>query len=746
MKRKILISLSVLLLIVSCAVRRDFKQGSDAFQKKEWDQAAAYFLKAVEKDPDNVEYRISLAKALISASTYHLQKGKQYFLNRRLNPALVEFEKALEYNPENNEARRHKFRLLKRIKELEKREGERTEIEQLKENAAKEIPRGPRLKPEQKPYALKFSHSDLKMIFNALQKASGIRFIYDEAFKSKRLSLDLDGIQFSDALDKIMIQTKLFYKVLDEKTVLIIPDTPAKRKQYEELVMKTLFLSSADPENIQKIVHSLTGLKTTAVNKDLNTLTLTGTPAGVRLAERIVRLNDKSRGELFIDIEIIEVNRSRLKDYGIELSQYQVNEAYMPETGSETTAATSTIRAHLLPHTDASDYLLTLPSINYKLLRTDSHSRIKARPQLRVIDREKVEVRLGDKVPIPTTSFVPYNTSGPAQQPITSYQMQDIGINIELTPHIHHDGLITLEMKFELTFITNPGSERLPPTIGNRSVTTMIKLRDNESSILAGLLRDTERKSMRGIPFLSQLPVLKEIFSGNTHEVEQTDIILTLTPRIIRFPDIRESDLETLWVGTAEKPELKNPPPKLRLVEEGETNKTASEAAEKSAPGKTQSNTTSSVPAVKPAEQKPSGRIFSLTIATGSPSPLDVGSEFPVALSMEGSGDIKIIKVQFEVDPAILEIKEISEGKWLKQKETRINFFQTVDSKNGKMQLNFTVESPAGEGLKELALIHFKAIGKGSVPLLTPLSFETFDSQMKPVTVTFSGLVINIGM
>jgi general secretion pathway protein D len=171
-------------------------------------------------------------------------------------------------------------------------------------------------------------------------------------------------------------------------------------------------------------------------------------------------------------------------------------------------------------------------------------------------------------VPIPTTSFVPYNTGGPAQQPITSYQLQDIGINITITPRLHHDGLITLKLKFELTFITSPGDGRIPPTIGNRSIETIIKLRDNETSILAGLLRDTERKTMRGFPFISSVPILKDIFSGNKNEIDQTDIILTLTPRIIRFPDIDEEDMGFIWAGTASRPGLKEPEPKLRLKKE----------------------------------------------------------------------------------------------------------------------------------------------------------------------------------
>ena len=567
----ILIILGFAVFIMSCAGRMNFRQGHEAMQKKEWDKAVDYFLKAVSRHPANVEYRLSLANALISASNRHLGQGTLFYEQNRFNAALREFEKALEYNPENNEARKKKHRTLKKIQQLEKKGKEKTELEKLKDNAEEEKLPTPKIDFKKELFSLKFRRKvDVKEIFKAMQKSSGVDFIYDQGYKPQKISLNLQNVSFPDALEKIMVQTNSFYKVLDANTVMIIPDTPAKRREYEELVMRSFFLSNGDPEEIRRIVRELTGIKTISINKNINSITLRGTPQEVKLAGKIIRVNDKPKGELYIDIEIIEVNKSRVKEYGIELSSYQVTEAYQPVTGSEAAeSAASTIRVNMIPHTDASDYLLTLPYVNYKLLKSDSQSRIKARPQLRVLDQEEVKVSLGDKVPIPTTSFVPYNTGGPNQQPITSYQMQDIGIIIKITPRLHHDGLITLKMEFELTFITTPGSGGVPPTIGNRSVKTVIKLKDNETSILAGLLRDTERKSMRGFPFISSVPILKDIFSGNKNEIEQTDIILTLTPRILRFPDIREEDLGFIWAGTAQRPGLKEAEPKLEIKKNG---------------------------------------------------------------------------------------------------------------------------------------------------------------------------------
>ena len=709
-----------ILLGTSCGTwRKDFKLGREAYQRKDWDQAVAYLLKALGEKPDNVEYRISLTNALISASNHHLLKGKQYMEIRQFRMALAAFEKALEYNPENNEARRAKHQLLKRIKELEKQEQKKTGIQQLKEKAALTEPTTPEINYQKKPYSIKFVKADLDQIFKVLAKTSGVSFIFDEAFKSKRIGINLENVDFLGAIEKIMLQTNLFYKVIDANTVMIIPDTPAKRREYEELVVKTVFISSADPEGIEKIVRSLTGMKTIAVYKELNAITFKGRPEEVKMAEKIVRIHDKPKGELFVDIEIIEVNRSRVQEYGIELSQYQLTETYLPEAGTETASTTSTIRLHRLGHTDASDYLLTLPSIQYKLLRADRDSRIKARPQMRVLNGQKAEVHLGDKVPIPTTSFVPYNVQGPAQQPITSYQLQDIGINIDLTPHIHHDGLITLELKFELTFITSPGTERLPPTLGNRSIKTIIKLRDNETSMLAGLLRDTERKTLSGFPLLSSVPILKEIFSGNRNEIEQTDIILTLTPRIIRFPEIEEEDLELSWVGTQTRPGLKQSPFPLKLESEEEPIEDTIKKEQKKQP--TQPKLTLFFPAASKDIKK------------------NIEADVPLALS--GDGNIRAVTLEMEFDPALIQVLDVSKGEVLNQPGVKSLLLRNIDNQAGKLKLNISLEQPLKTTHKRTGnwiVLRLKPVAKGKVRF-KPVLFRVLDTNMKEIESEIPG-------
>lgn len=735
-------------LNVSCAHHDDFKLGNEALKNKDWDQAVNYFLEAVAREPDNVKYRVSLANALIAASNLHLNNGRRRLEEGRLKPALVAFEKALEYNPENNLARKEKILLLNRLRELEKQQRQESRLQKLKDTALEDIPGKPILKYNEVPYSLKFSGSDLKKIFSVLQKTSGVTFIFDDSFKSKKVAVDLQDMGFTDVLEKLVLQSNLFYKVIDETTVMVIPDTPSKRREYEELVMKTVFLSNSDPESIAKMVRSLTGMKTIAIDENLKALTFKGRPELVKMAETIAAIHDKPLGEVFINIEIIEVNRSRVREYGIELSQYQVTESYLPDTGSEST--TSTIRLNMLGSTDTSDYLLTLPSIHYKLLKTDRRSRIKARPQLRGLDGKKVEVSLGDKVPIPTTSFVPYNTGGPAQQPITSYKLEDIGINIKVTPQIHHDGLVTLEMEFELSFITNPGTERLPPTIGSRSVKTTIKLRDHETSILAGLLRDTERKTMRGFPFLSRVPILKEIFSGNKNEVEQTDIILTLTPRIIRFPEIDKKDLELFWVGTLDRPGLKPKPPGLEPDRESESTGVPGEP-EPVKPGVPPPKTS---PRKKPGpvevydkpnvkdESNPGDRGISIHMERGGE--MVSGKSGDILVRLRGNRAIRAVILDLQFPPSSLRVLSVQKGALLTGAAVKSHLLKNIDNKRGRLKINLTMDQPLQpDGEDRLAAIRIKPEAAGSIAL-TPRGVRVLDEKMKEIETKCSGIRITI--
>jgi general secretion pathway protein D len=281
---------------------------------------------------------------------------------------------------------------------------------------------------------------------------------------------------------------------------------------------------------------------------------------------------DKARPEVVINVELLEVARSRLNEYGLQI-------ASSGSTGVSGSVAIATdsagvVSLQTLQNLTSSDVLFTgLPSLYYRLIKTDANTRTLANPQLRTSEGIAALAKFGERVPVPVTTFAPIATGGTPQQPITSYNYENIGVNITITPRTHHDDDVSLALAISVTNISGTGFGGLP-TFGNREINTVIRLRDGETNMLAGLIRDEERNSIEGVPGLSDIPVVGRLFAHNTKKMDQTDIILTLTPHIIRVLDLSEADLRPFRVGRdslapiTELPALEPPRPQEPPKEE----------------------------------------------------------------------------------------------------------------------------------------------------------------------------------
>ncbi|MBN2144510.1 MAG: hypothetical protein JW774_07795 [Candidatus Aureabacteria bacterium] len=745
-----LVLFALSLLNFSCSGRLAFKRGAEAYRLKNWDMAVDYYLKAVQKDPENPRYRLSLANALIEASDYHCEKGEKFLQKDELKYALLEFQKALDLNPENLRAWKNKKEILQKLEEDKKKQEEKTEIEKAKERA-KNIPvdKPPLYPVSEQKINLEFNDADLeKEIFPVIQQMSGINILCDVSFKSKKISIEFLNVTLKEALDKLEIVGGFFYKTLDDNTILIVPDTPQKRSEYEELMLRTFFISNANLGNIQAILRSLTGIKVMAINEELNAITIRANPQEIELAERIISVQDKAIAEILLDVEILEVNKGRLREYGIELSHYQITQSLAPDTlGSE---EGSFVRGHMFYNIDSSDFLFAIPSVSYKLLESDSKSKIIAKPQLRIIDGQKLTVKLGDKVPVPVTTFVPIAAGGPSQQAITSYQMYDVGINMEFTPRVHHNGEITLELKFELTFITTPGTSVMPPTIGNRSVETVIRLKDNETSLLAGLLRDTERTTWKGIPALKKIPILNRIFGSTGEEVTQTDIILALTPRITRMPHITEEDLIPLWIGTEKDLGIRPPPTKTPFLEKKipdqieETGEQPEAEKEKAGEEKT---TMAEEPAVKKEEEKKketdekpaveekiAAEEASITLFPET-AEIQGQKDFKIAINLEKIRNVSSMNAALKFDSSVIRVKEIIEGSFMKMDGINTSFLHSFDNTTGQIQIAISRKGNKGiSGSGQIALIIMESIKTGTSDLtITTATVRDFNQSIIPI-------------
>jgi general secretion pathway protein D len=562
--RTVLLLLGILSL-AGCAGQSAYRHGQEASKRGDVDRAVAYYLQALHEKGDNPQYRATFERARLLASQFHFQKAKELAVSENYEQSIIEFQIALNFDPTNQYISNELHNV--RVKyDRKQNEEQLTAIEKAKADAKKNMRIYQALGPEaQKTIeSLKFHDDSLKHIMDSLGALVGINIVYDSDFRDQEFTVALDNITFRNALDQILVANHLYFKPLDQSTILVIPDNPQKRRQYDEQVIQTFYLSNAELNDVLNLIRSVMQIQRIATNPQLNAITLRDTPDKIAIAQKIIEANDKSRSEVLLDVEILEIDRDSALTYGVDLSSYAVQQSLVVNgattSGTTTTSNAGQFYGNQLGAIDSASWSFLVPGITYNALATDQRNKILAKPQIRASEGQQVTVRLGDRVPIPVQNTgVPVGGGGTFVT--QSFQQQDIGINIDVTPRVHHNKEITLTMRFELTSITAPGTGVIPPTIGNRTVNTVIRLKDGETNLLAGLLRRDERKSLRGLPGISKIPIIRDLFAANERDISEKDIVFTITPHILRTPNITETDLEPIWIGTEDNVTLKNAPP-----------------------------------------------------------------------------------------------------------------------------------------------------------------------------------------
>jgi len=550
------------LVLGACATGRAYRLGEKEMAAENYDHAVLLFSKAVASTPGSTRYKVALSRAKMKAAQSHFAKGQAYVKAGKTEGAIAEFQTAVYLDPSHQYAAAELSKALAEWQKQQKQE--ESEMEKLKRQAKEAAPGrvAPRLNPSSNiPIVLRFKDETIKKIYDAVSKASGINFIYDERLDlNKKISIDLADVTFEQALDTLMTMNKHFFKIWDENTILIADDNQQKHKEYDDLVIQTFYLSNADVKDVQVLLRTLLDARQLAQNDRLNAITIRDTPDRVQVAQKIIESNDKAKAELIVDVELLEINRTLLQNLGIDL--------FGPSGGNGksvnlTYGSTNPVPLNNLGLLKQSgSYLLgPIPGVVVNFLKTDADAQVIAKPQVRVTEGEKATVRIGDRIPIPTTTFNAAPTvGGTVGVPITSFTYQNVGINIDIEPRVHHNKEISLKLKVEISSLAgqvSAGGGLTQPIIGTREIDTVIRLKDQETNLLAGLIREEERKSMSGVPGLSDIPVVRRIFGNTETNIQQTDIVLTLTPHIIRIPDVTEEDLLPLWIGTEGNIELR---------------------------------------------------------------------------------------------------------------------------------------------------------------------------------------------
>jgi len=549
---RIALLLLVVLPLASCASTSPYHQGEKHMEAENFDQAVLSFSKALAQKPSEIKYQVALARARLRASQLHFERGQKYATAGQTEAAIGEIQQAVLLDPSNQYAANELTKLIAAYRK-EKGQGP-TEMEKMKEKARMIGRVTPRLNPKSNiPIALKFKDENIRKVYDALSKATGVNFLYDERVDlNKKITVELADVTFSKALDNLMAQNKHFFKVWDENTILIADDNQQKHKEYDDLVIQTFYLSNADVKDVQVLLRTLLDARQLAQNDRLNAITIRDTPERVQVAEKIIESNDKAKSELIIDVQLLELNRNLLQNLGIDLIGSGGGSGKSLTIGF--TAGETVPLNNLGLLQQLGNYAIgPIPNVVINFLRSDADAKVLAKPQLRVSEGEKASVKIGDRIPIPTTTFNTVTTGGGIAAPITSFTYQNVGINIDVEPRVHHNKEITLKLKVELSNVAgvvSAGGGVNQPIIGTREIETQIRLKDGETNLLAGLIREEERSTLSSVPGLGQIPVLKHLFGTTETERKETDIVLTLTPHIIRVPDINQADLEPLWIGT----------------------------------------------------------------------------------------------------------------------------------------------------------------------------------------------------
>jgi len=749
-------------LAAACAAGRAFGRGEDAARAGDWETAVDHYRRAVDKDPNNAEYRIAYERAMISASQVHLDAARVAEVRGQLEDALREYRRASEFDPPNRQLAAKVAELERTLRDQIEASRPRNSVQQMREQARQEGATSLfNLNTVMAPIV--FNQASLRDIFGAISKSTGINITFDSTFQDRVYTVNLSGVTLGEALNSIVTANQLFYKVQDQKTVLIIPDNAQKRAQYEEQLVQNFYISHVDPlelaQMLNQVIRPIGGQQLAPVisaNKTASVINVRATTAMMAIIERMIESNDKPRAEVIVDVQILEVNRGRAKKYGIDLGNYAINAVFSPERDPRSVGTTGEASLNAQPFNantvsrgvSTSDFYLAVPSAVIRFLEQDTETKVIAKPQLRGAEGVPLELNLGEDIPVPSTTFTPVAAGGANSQPLTSFNYRSVGVNVKMTSKVTYEGDIRMELFVESSTlgagVVIAGQEL--PSFGSRKVTTVLRLREGESSLLAGLLREDQRKLLTGFPWLLRVPVIKQLFSNNDTSVTQSDIVMLLTPRIVRTHELTPQDVGPIRIGTQANLGLSGPPPLLAQPGAAPVGLATPVPVPQPAPAQAPpaqpalAQPTAPVPqpqpqvlapapppAAAPATATPTGPAGTMSTSGGGQILVSVPQEFRVGagpytvpISITGASQISSVSLTVTYNPAVLRLRVAQEGPFLRSGGVQAQFTQQGDAAAGRLDIAIVrpgdATGVAGTGL--VAALLFETVGPGAADLM----------------------------
>jgi general secretion pathway protein D len=740
-----LLAFAAVLLAGCPKANQDYNAGRKAEALDDYDTALVSYDRALRAEPSNAEYKLRVAHLRFEAAQHHVEQGEKALQKGDLQLALGEFQKAEGIDPSNTAADQEAKRTLDLMAAKTSAEVPRINPNPSDDGDLQAGP--PELKPiSRDPINLKMTN-DARVVYETIAKLAGLSVIFDPDFTSRRITAELPNVTLEEALDDVALESKSFWKAQSGSVIIVAPDNPQKRKDLEDEVVRTFYLSNTlTPQDLTEVVTGLRQLldlrRVQQVNAQ-NAIVIRDTPDKLLLAAKIIRDIDKAKPEVLIHVQVLTASIDRLRDLGILPGQsvavtFTPRPVLQPGGGSTTSTATTTttptqITLDSLRNLSGADYSATLPSASANAILTDNKTRIVQDPEVRVSDGQKATVKIGERVPVATGSFqagVGVGTSSINPLVNTQFQYIDVGVNIDVQPRVHPDGDVSMKLSVEVSQIT--GTSNIgginQPVISSRKIEHDIRLKDGEVSVLGGLIERTETKNVNGIPGLAQIPGIKYLFADNSTEVKEDEVLIVLTPHVIRFPSITPEDLRTLASGTDSNTRV------YRVNQDGSVAPLTPAPAGQ--PG--------GVPAPSTQLNPPAGAAAQLHFDPATAT-LKPGDTTTLGLSVANVSDLYSIPLLIHYNPAVMEVEEVRDGGFLSGGTQSIAIVQRIDQQRGEVVVSATRQpnTPGVNGSGTLLGIVVRGVAPGTSALQI-LQVNARDSQQRNVPLVSGEATIQV--
>jgi general secretion pathway protein D len=741
-----------------CATGRAVRQGQQAADKGDWDAAVAYYRAALATDPGRIDARIALQRASAAASAEHMTRARELEEQEQWSAAAAEYRLAADLDSANIFAAAKAGAIERRLREEAEALRPPSQIETMRDQARQMSP-VPVLADPRAPVNLRFTNTAVREVLTSIGLYAGINVSFVEqpsinAQLTRSYSIDLQGETLESALHQVLDANQLTFKVINPRGILVYGSDQNGRTAHEDVFVQVFYLSHVDAQEIMQMLTQLIaqvpGVRPQVVqNKNTNALTVRATMPVLQIFDQLIRANDKPKAEVLIDVEILEVDTQRVKQLGLNLSQYALGFTMSPEVAPPNVASTPNAFPTQPPPfnlnsisrgVSTADFYTTVPSALIRMLESDTNTKLLARPQLRGQEQATLVLNLGEEIPVPTTTFAAQNTGGIANQPVTAFTLKPVGINLTITPRVSFDGEIILEITVESSrvgaFVEIAGQSL--PSFGQRRATTTMRMRDGESNLLAGLIKEEDRSSVKGMPGLNRIPFLRSIFGGTDTTVGSSDIIMIITPRILRSHELTPADLAPMYVGTGANFGATSQPPLITpesLAGGGTTPPPAGGATPPPAAGATPPPPVQQTPPTLPTGGGAAGRAVGIVPIQGADAPttppaggqarivvtppgaeLQMGGQpYNVPLTVTNASQMSALTLTLTYNPAVLRATVVNEGNVMRADGAATSFVPKIDAATGRIDLAITRPGDkvgaTGDGL--LATVVFEAIGPG---------------------------------